>query len=231
MAKDTFYFSHDYNSRSDVKIKKLIQKHGYLGYGIFWAIIEDLYNNANALRTDYEGIAFDLRADEKTIKSIITDFDLFVFEDTIFGSLSVQKRLEERNLKSVSARISALKRWGKDANALRTECEGNAIKEKKGKEIKYNFYECLLDYGFLENLVNEWLVIRKTKKASNTETAFKGFIQQVELTGLDKNEVLRICVERSWSGLKAEWIKKEYPNNGTGKMETFLNNIKTAENL
>jgi hypothetical protein len=28
-----------------------------------------------------------------------------------------------------------------------------------------------------------------------------------------------------------KWLKKEYPNKGTGKMETFLNNIKTAENL
>ena len=39
--KNTFYFSHDYNARNDIKIKKLIAKHGYLGYGIFWAIIED----------------------------------------------------------------------------------------------------------------------------------------------------------------------------------------------
>ena len=44
MAKETFYFSHDYNARNDIKIKKLILKHGFCGYGIFWAIIEDLYN-------------------------------------------------------------------------------------------------------------------------------------------------------------------------------------------
>ena len=43
--KDTFYFPHDYNSRTDEKIKLLIRKHGIEGYGIFWAIVEDLYNN------------------------------------------------------------------------------------------------------------------------------------------------------------------------------------------
>ena len=139
MAKDTFYFSHDYNSRADEKIKLLIRKHGVLGYGTFWAIIEDLYNNANALRTDYEGIAFDLRVDENIVKSVINDFDLFIIKDDFFGSLSVQRRLEERNEKSKKASDSANYRWSKqknDANAMRTQCDSNAIKERKGKEIK-----------------------------------------------------------------------------------------------
>ena len=135
MAKDTFYFSHDYNSRNDEKIKFLIRKHGMLGYGLFWSIIEDLYNNANALRTDYEGIAFDYRTDVNTVKSIISDFDLFVFDADTFGSLSVQKRIDERDSKSVKARESAHKRWT-NANAMPTQCDSNAIKESKVKEIK-----------------------------------------------------------------------------------------------
>jgi len=134
MSKDTFYFSHDYNSRNDEKIKFLIRKHGLLGYGLFWSIIEDLYNNANALRTDYEGIAYDYRIDVSIVTSVINDFDLFVFDAEYFGSLSVQKRIDERDSKSVKARESAHKRWT-NANAMQSQCEGNAIKERKGKEI------------------------------------------------------------------------------------------------
>jgi hypothetical protein len=137
--KDTYYFSHDYNARNDHKIKRLISKHGYLGYGLFWAIIEDLYNNANALQTDYESIAFDLRTSENIIESIINDFDLFVIEGDNFGSLSVQRRLEERDAKSAKARETAFKRWNKEkenANAMQTHSECNAIKESKGKEIE-----------------------------------------------------------------------------------------------
>ena len=137
MPKDTFYFSHDYNVRNDEKIKRLIRKHGMQGYGVFWAIIEDLYNNANALRTDYDGIAYDLRSDSDIVKSVINDFDLFVFDGEFFGSKSVQERLEQRNSKSESARKSASYRW-KNANALQTQSEGNAKKERKGKEIKGN---------------------------------------------------------------------------------------------
>jgi len=140
MAKDTFYFTHDFNSRNDEKIKKLIRFHGMNGYGVFWSIVEDLYNNANALRLDYIGIAYDLRTDLNIVKSIINDFDLFVIDNDIFGSLSIENRLNERKLKSAKASESAYCRWGKakeDANALRLECDGNAIKERKGnKEIK-----------------------------------------------------------------------------------------------
>jgi hypothetical protein len=139
MAKETFYFSHDYNSRNDEKIKFLIRKHGMLGYGVFWAIIEDLYNNANALRIDCDGIAYDMRLDSETIRSVIHDFDLFAIEGDNFGSMSVQKRMDERDIKSKKAQQNAFRRWDldtKDANALPSQCERNAIKERKGKEIK-----------------------------------------------------------------------------------------------
>jgi hypothetical protein len=150
--KDTFYFTHDYNARTDEKIKRLIRKHGMTGYGIFWAIIEDLYNNANALQTDCDGIAFELRTDSETIKSILHDFDLFIFDGDMFGSLSVQKRLDDRNERSKVASANARKRWenmqthsDSNATALPLQSEGNAIKERKGKEIKDNTFDLFWD--------------------------------------------------------------------------------------
>jgi uncharacterized protein YdaU (DUF1376 family) len=145
MAKDTFYFSHDYNSRTDIKIKRLIAKHGMRGYGIFWAIVEDLYNNANALPLDYESIAYDLREDVKIVESAVNDFSLFLISENEFGSESVERRLNERNEKSVNASKAANLRWERvrthsevNANALQEQSEGNAIKERKGKEKKGN---------------------------------------------------------------------------------------------
>ena len=144
MSKDTFYFSHDYNVRADEKIKILIRRHGMIGYGVYWAIIEDLYNNANALRLDCEGIAYDLRVDISLVKSVINDFKLFEIDGDFFHSNSVSRRLIERNSKSENARKSALKRWSKkndNANALPLHCEGNAIKERKGNKIKESIKE------------------------------------------------------------------------------------------
>jgi cell fate (sporulation/competence/biofilm development) regulator YlbF (YheA/YmcA/DUF963 family) len=181
MSKDTFYFSHDYNSRNDEKIKFLIRKHGLLGYGLFWSIIEDLYNNANALRTDYEGIAYDYRIDVSIVTSVINDFDLFVFDAEYFGSLSVQKRIDERDSKSVKARESAHKRWT-NANAMQSQCEGNAIKERKGKEInekKVNKVN-IIDEQFDEF----WDLYDYKKSRDKAEKAWKTLNQQEKALAL-----------------------------------------------
>jgi len=150
-----YYFSHDYASRSDEKIKALIRRHGMAGYGVFWAIVEDLYLNGNRMRADPEGIAFDLRTDAECVRSVLHDFHLFTHDAEYFGSTSIERRLEHREAKTIKARESALSRW-RDANAMRTQCERianaseidanamrpetsrNAIKERKGKESKGN---------------------------------------------------------------------------------------------
>ena len=181
--KDTYYFSHDYNSRTDNKIKRLISKHGLVGYGLFWAIIEDLYNNANALPTDYESIAFDLRTDEVLVSSVIKDFDLFIIDNGMFGSSSIERRLNERNEKSKKAKESANLRWQKhkeqcerNANALPTQSDSNAIKERKGKEIKESIKkeedtQQLLSFLISEKQLELGAMACKTTLAAFTEYA------------------------------------------------------------
>ena len=108
---------------------------GMQGYGVYWAIIEDLYQNANAMRPHYESIAYELRVQSEMVQSILNDFDLFVFDGDNFGSLSISRRMQDRVNKSAKARESAFKRWN-DATAMRTHSDRNAIKERKGKEKK-----------------------------------------------------------------------------------------------
>lgn len=148
------YFSHDYSARDDEKIRNLIFKHSWNGYGLLWAIIESLYQNDGYMQLEYERIAFDLRTDKNIIESIINDFDLFKIKGEKFYSESVLKRLKKRKEKSEKAKKSALSRWNTisketsesnanaDANALRKISESNAIKEKKSKvnKSKENIY-------------------------------------------------------------------------------------------
>jgi hypothetical protein len=221
MSKDTFYFSHDYNSRNDEKIKFLLRKHGFIGYGLFWAIIEDLYNNANALRTDYEGIAYDFRVDVLLIESIIKDFDLFVFEGDTFGSLSVQKRIDERDSKSVKARESAHKRWT-NANAMQSQCEGNAIKESKGKEIKERK---VIKVNILDSAFDEWWNIYD-KKVSKEKAISKWNI----LTNEEKQLALKI-VQEYVNSTPDKTFRKDpttYLNNKSFNDEIIIRNATTS---
>lgn len=223
MAKDTFYFSHDFNSRQDEKIKRLIRKHKMCGYGIFWSIIEDLYNNANALRLDYDGIAFDLHSDVETVKSIIHDFGLFIFNDETFGSLSIQRRIEERDAKSKKARESAYCRWN-NANALQTQSDSNAIKKgNKGKEINKEKDEFLIfRKSELEQLRND--IFEKLKKYGLTEPIiYSG--KKVPIEYYDLVEFIIECIDNE------EWKLNLKTRFGNTKfelaMKDFINKIKT----
>tara|TARA_R110000787_G_scaffold229259_7_gene336833 strand:+ start:1830 stop:2651 length:822 start_codon:yes stop_codon:yes gene_type:complete len=85
--------------------------------------------------------------------------------------------------------------------------KSSAKKEVSVIEPKFNFRKEMIDYGFKEELVLDWLAVRKTKKATNTRTALKSFLKQVELSGDDVNKVLELCVERSWSGFKVKYLE------------------------
>lgn len=136
--KKTFYFSHDYNARNDPKMVKLLRLEGVAGIGIYWCVVEMLYEAGGQLmRSQCDEIAFALHVDVDCIARVVFNYDLFQFGDTYFWSTSVNSRLEERIKKSENASKSAKYRWN-NANALQNECEGNAIKERKGKERKIN---------------------------------------------------------------------------------------------
>jgi hypothetical protein len=145
MAKQAYYFSHDSNAKDDPKIIKLRIKHGWKGYGLFWALIEMLRDQDSfKMQTDYDSIAFALREDFETIKSVINDFDLFIIEYDEFYSESLLKRMKLKEEQSDKAREAANKRWNKKSNAdaMQTHSERNAnpmqLKESKVKEIKVN---------------------------------------------------------------------------------------------
>jgi len=209
MAKNTsYYFSHDYNSRSDQKIKALLVKHGMAGYGIFWAIIEELYNNSNELRTYYDSIAYDLRVDVDLVKSVINDFDLFVFEGDYFGSKSVESRLIERQDKSKKASQSVTKRWEMvrmNNERITNVSKSDTIKERKGKEIKES--KEIKEQLFLpfdsENFIQVWNVLKRQPKwKGKTNDSL-----QAALKKLSKfNESIAIImmentIEGNWQGL------------------------------
>lgn len=86
----------------------------------------------------------------------------------------------------------------------------------------FSFFNSLVSLGANKQFANEWIKVRKTKRLTNTETAFNKFIAQVEESGYTLNEVLEKCIEKSWGGFYAEWYKKQIPLNGIGKTNQKL---------
>ena len=129
------FFSHDEGARNDPKLIKVLMRLGQAGKGVYWDLIEMLYEqDGYLLLSECESYAFALRTECTVIESLINDFGLFVNDGERFWSDSALRRLNLRKDKSQKAAESAQKRW-KNANDMPSHSEGNAI---KGKEKKVN---------------------------------------------------------------------------------------------
>lgn len=209
MSKDAYYFSHDSNARNDEKIVDLRFSHGWEGYGIYWAIIEMLRDaESYQMQIDCKRIAFALQADEQIIRSVIFDFDLFVFGDEHFWSESLKRRMELRGKVSDQRRKAARKRWDNakaDANALQTECNSNAIKgkERKGKETKLK--ESKAKYS--ESFEQFWSAYPNKKAKRSAQKAWDKATDKPGIVGL----IAIIEVQKR----SEQWIKGFIPHPAT----------------
>lgn len=153
--KDTYYFPHDYNARQDPKLQDVMAHHGVAGIGIYWCLVEMLYEQGGVVPLKaVKGIAYALHVDGEVVSSIINDFDLFQVEGDNITSKSVSVRLQKRLDIIENAKKASNARWSKksvgnaDTMQTHTECNAGALQEDsggnadvmqiKGKENKEN---------------------------------------------------------------------------------------------
>jgi len=105
----------------------------------------------------------------------------------------------------------------------------NSIDIDNNIKKKFNFKKTLIDWSKQyfyedvdENVLSEWLEVRRKKKAVNSETALKGFMREVKKSKKSVNEVLQTCVENSWKGFKAEWLNNTMNDIGKKKKITII---------
>lgn len=94
-------------------------------------------------------------------------------------------------------------------------------RDKKETKTKFDFKGALIDLGVPTEYVDEWLVIRKSKRAVNTEMALKVLIDEANKAGIMVAEAVKMCCENQWRGFKADWYinrlqEKNKTNNGGG---------------
>lgn len=105
MAKDTFFFRHDYEPTTDPKIQAMLSEHGATGYGLFWRITEMLHSEAlhkiPKKKYFYMAIAKQLDADvqhvEAFVKSCINLYELFDEDEEYFWSNRVIRNIEYKD--------------------------------------------------------------------------------------------------------------------------------------
>lgn len=84
-----------------------------------------------------------------------------------------------------------------------TQEEGKERKEeKKGRAVAR-------PDGVSDAVWNDFLSLRRAKRAPLTETALAAITKEAGKAGWKLEEALTECVTRGWQGFKAEWIKRE----------------------
>ena len=90
----------------------------------------------------------------------------------------------------------------------------------------FDFKKSCMSLGIEKDIINDWLIVRKGKKASNTQTAFNLIKSELSKTTLPANECIKIAVQNSWSGFKADWLKTlDIPINKISNEDEYVLNI------
>ena len=200
-------FSHANNARYDSRLIALRSRHGWLGYGLYWALLE-LLNAADeaALAVDYCALSYELRVDEATLQSVIEDFDLFDFTksatgETLFSSNTLsEQRAEASRISEI--RAAAGRRGGtqKQANAkqMLSKCQANAKQmpskcQANAKQMLVSSVNDSISSNYKDAEVNNI-----DKKAENIENSAK-----------NQNYPTTLHVNVNQANLRVEKEKKE----------------------
>jgi len=141
------YIKHDINTMTDIKIRRLVQAEGAVGYALFWHVVECIYQNEGSYpMEDVDLVAYDLgigKDDSQRIVAKMVDIELLYEESNgILRSKRVDKDLQEISEKCESYRKRSIKRWknnsekgssentsaqddSKDAKAIQQQCNSN----------------------------------------------------------------------------------------------------------
>ena len=154
MAKDTFWFPHDFEPTSDPKIQALIAEYGGIGYGIYWRLVEMIHSDnshkiplkqyiflaiakqmsANAKQNKCKIQQIEITSD--CVKCLIDDcilvFELFDSDGNFFWSARANRNLEKRA--EISKTRSEIGRKGAIAKQEQAIAKQTEAKERIGED-------------------------------------------------------------------------------------------------
>ena len=169
----------------------------------------DLYYQSEQPFYDSLTVARRIRATVEVVEIILHEF--FDFEDD--GAWH-NKRIDEEIAK-YHDRLTQASKAGKASAEARFNKRSTSVQPTKNQEPltknqdnkKATSVACPPDVN--EQIWNDWLQLRKSKKASVTQTVINGARKEAEKADLTLEGFLEIWCLRGSQGLEASWIKPE----------------------
>lgn len=103
-------------------------------------------------------------------------------------------------------------------DSLIPDCLNDESTKKPSRNARVSAeLKILLDAGISEQVANDFLVIRKAKRAPLTETALAGIKREADKAGWPLENAVKECVTRGWVGFNADWVNKPQQQSANGK--------------
>lgn len=122
-------------------------------------------------------------------------------------NFSKHQVINKKNPSKIKALCEVLDNSRTTTVVLPVGMEGNGKeKEKEKKAAKAAATVVATPVGVSESVWNDFVALRKSKKAPLTNTALEGLMREATKAKMTLEQVLSTCCERGWGGFKADWM-------------------------
>ena len=214
--KLTNYFPHDYNARNDAKLIRLRMDMGLQGIGIYWCIVEMLYEEDGKIeRSNLKAVAYAINEEVTNVQQVIEQYNLFEFDDKFIWSEAVSKRL--KNIKKISSVRSSAGKASAEARKGKALQNTDTQEDKDGNKCSTNVQQMFnKNKTFVEGVLNNKnkINIKEKEKKDNSNN-----------TSLDANASLSSCDDAEVAKVDTgEYISYKDEKVDIAKFTTFWNN-------
>lgn len=137
-----------------------------------------------------------------------------IFSDNKTTHLKVCKYDTYQDMRNADETQTKHERHAPDTHPTPIEERKKEKKERKKEDNSdFSFEISLYSLGAKKQFVDDWMLVRKKKRAVNSQTAFNDFVREFEKTKRPINEILEHCIVKNWMGFKFEWYEKDIKEN------------------
>jgi uncharacterized protein YdaU (DUF1376 family) len=158
-----------------------------------------------------------MREHEEDVMTVLNEF--FISTENGFVSPRADKEIKQYKEFAEAGKRGAAKRWGTPPNGeaisppnatpIATINQEPITTNHKPKRESATVVACPPDVS--QQIWNDWIALRKSKKAPITQTVLNGAIAEAKILGWPLEKFLAEWCSRGSQGLKAEWIVKPNP--------------------
>jgi len=176
------------------------------------------YESEKPLPNDTETLAFKVgaRGQEDCLSLLLRTFFRYDSDLNSYTHQRIDAEIRKYQRKAASARGANQIRWTlekdkkSDLNSDTDQILTNNHKPTTNNHKKSK-YSVEKPENVDQRIWDDFILIRKNKKAPLTEAAWNGIVREANKAGFTLNAALQEICERNWTAFKADWVNKAKP--------------------